>query len=198
MLCHVTHLLGRIRVPARYAQTQSAGSRLVCLGLVYPTFNSTSLHLARFVYLEIISGYYTRSCLLIHGVSGTLQVYCRPTYEYFEMKLCDIHQSRLSMRNLSARFCITLVYNVLLTLLAALLPFFGDFVALVGAVGFIPMDFILPLLMWLRVRKPHTWWVWTFNLSILIFYTIVGVVSCVGAIRSIHIHVTTYKVFADL
>ena len=42
------------------------------------------------------------------------------------MKFCDVRQSRLSKRNLFARFCITLVYNVIITFLAALIPFFGE------------------------------------------------------------------------
>lgn len=131
-------------------------------------------------------------------ITGCYQVYCRPTYEYFEMKFCDVRQSRLSKRNLFARFCITLVYNVIITFLAALIPFFGDFVALVGAIGFIPMDFLLPIIMWLKVRRPHRWWAWTANITIIVFYSIVAVCACVGAIRQIHIDVGTYKVFADL
>ena len=110
------------------------------------------------------------------------------------MKFCDLHQSRFSARNLTARFFITLVYNVLITFLAALIPFFGDFVALVGAVGFIPMDFILPIVMWLRVRKPHRWWAWTANIAIVVFYSIVAVLACIGAIRQIHIDIGNYKV----
>lgn len=68
-------------------------------------------------------------------LSSLLQVYCRPTYEFFEMKFCDVHQSRFSRRNVTARLVITAVYNILITFLAALIPFFGDFVALVGAIG---------------------------------------------------------------
>lgn len=127
-----------------------------------------------------------------------LQIYCRPTYEFFEMKFCNVHQSRFSKRNLTVRFTMTLVYNVVITFLAALIPFFGDFVALVGAVGFIPMDFIFPIIMWLKVRKPHRWWAWGINCTIVAFYSIVAVCACVGAIRQIHIDIGTYKVFADL
>lgn len=124
-----------------------------------------------------------------------VQVYCRPTYEYFEMRFCDVHQSRKSIRNLTARLIITLIYNVIITFLAALLPFFGDFVALVGAVGFIPMDFILPIIMWLSVRKPHRWWSWSINIGIVAFYSIVAILACVGAIRQIHIDIGNYQVW---
>lgn len=48
------------------------------------------------------------------------------------MKFCDVRQSRFSKRNLFARFCITLVYNVIITFLAALIPFFGEWPAPVG------------------------------------------------------------------
>ena len=72
-----------------------------------------------------------------------LQVYCRPTYEFFEMKFCDVHQSRFSKRNVTARLIITAVYNIIIIFLAALIPFFGDFVALVGAVGQHPAHAVL-------------------------------------------------------
>ncbi|KAL3148674.1 hypothetical protein ABBQ38_014090 [Trebouxia sp. C0009 RCD-2024] len=131
-------------------------------------------------------------------ITGCYQIYCRPTYEFFEMKFCNTDQSRFSKRNLTVRLCITLVYNVFMTFLAALIPFFSDFVALIGAVGFIPMDFILPIIMWLKVRRPHAWWSWLANYSIVVFYIIVAICSSVAAIRQIHINVGSYGVFADL
>ena len=127
-----------------------------------------------------------------------VQIYCRPTYEFFEMKFCNTDQSRFSRRNLTARLCITLVYNVFMTFLAALIPFFSDFVALVGAIGFIPMVFLLPIIMWLKVRRPHEWWSWLVNYAIVVFYITVGICCCVAAIRQIHINVGNYGVFADL
>lgn len=85
-----------------------------------------------------------------------------------------------------------------MTFLAALIPFFTDFVALIGAIGFIPLDFILPLLLWLRVQKPHRWWSWGVNYIIIIFYSIVAIGACVAAIRQIHLNIGSYGIFADL
>jgi amino acid permease len=61
--------------------------------------------------------------------------------------------SECCRRNLLSRLLVTTVYVVLVTLIAAAVPFFGDFVALVGAIGFTPMDFVLPILLWNKVRK---------------------------------------------
>ena len=46
MSCHVTRLLGRIRVLARYVQMQSAVSRLVCLGPAYTLQLRFSTHIS--------------------------------------------------------------------------------------------------------------------------------------------------------
>lgn len=38
--------------------------------------------------------------------------------------------------------------------LAAMLPFFTDFMSLIGAIGFTPMDFVLPQFLWITAYKP--------------------------------------------
>jgi hypothetical protein len=61
-----------------------------------------------------------------------MQVYCRPTYEWAEKKVMRHDQSAFSTHNKLARFGITSVYIVAMTTLCCAVPFFGDFVALVG------------------------------------------------------------------
>ena len=36
----------------------------------------------------------------------------------------------------------------------AMLPFFVDFMSLIGAIGFTPMDFVLPQFLWIKAYKP--------------------------------------------
>jgi hypothetical protein len=49
-----------------------------------------------------------------------------------------------------------------------------DFVAFVGAIGFTPMDFILPIILWQKVGK-HSLIVSLINWSIVIFYSIIAI-----------------------
>ena len=51
----------------------------------------------------------------------------------------DITQHAMSRRNVIVRFILTLIYIVIITTLCCMLPFFADFVALCGAIGFTPL-----------------------------------------------------------
>lgn len=51
-----------------------------------------------------------------------------------------------------------------------------DFVAFVGAIGFTPMDFILPIILWQKVGK-HSLIVSCANWVIVVFYSIIAVVG---------------------
>ena len=51
----------------------------------------------------------------------------------------DINQSAMSKRNVIVRFILTLIYIVIITLICCMIPFFADFVALCGAIGFTPL-----------------------------------------------------------
>jgi hypothetical protein len=50
-----------------------------------------------------------------------------------------LDQSAMSKHNIIVRFIITLIYVVIITTLSCMLPFFADFVALCGAIGFTPL-----------------------------------------------------------
>lgn len=53
--------------------------------------------------------------------------------------MMDQKQRPMSLRNCATRLLITTIYICIVTLIACMLPFFGDFVALVGAIGFTPL-----------------------------------------------------------
>lgn len=77
------------------------------------------------------------------------------------------------------------------------MPFFIDFVALVGALGFTPLDFVLPVLLYMAAKKTSLPWKICNSLLALV-YTAVGVLGAVGAFYFIIDHASTYKLFADL
>ncbi|KAJ7539878.1 hypothetical protein O6H91_11G113100 [Diphasiastrum complanatum] len=131
-------------------------------------------------------------------IAGCFQIYCRPTYELLEDKLLHRKESLLSLRNILSRILFTSIYTVLVTLVAAAIPFFSDFVALCGAIGFTPLDFILPALAYLKVRKPKNSFVWVVNISIMSIYLVVAVLGSIGAIRFIIQDTKNYKFFKNL
>ncbi len=69
--------------------------------------------------------------------------------------------------------------------------------AFVGAIGFTPMDFILPIILWQKVGR-HSFIVSTINWIIVIFYSIIAVIGAIGSVQAIANDVANYSVFADL
>ena len=67
----------------------------------------------------------------------------------------------------------------------------ADLMGLIGAIGFLPMTFIIPAVMWLIARRTNMvekcW-----NLLIIVVFTIVALLSFVGAMRNIIVHASSY------
>jgi len=85
------------------------------------------------------------------------------------------------------------------TVLAAMLPFFGDIVSLIGAFGYTPLDFVLPMLFYQLVfqpsRRTKIFWL---NWTIIVVFSIVGVMGCIASFRSIVMNAKTYHLFANV
>lgn len=133
-------------------------------------------------------------------ITGCFQIYCRPTYVHFEEhtqaknKMCKAWLWRLTY---------TSAYMATITLVAAAMPFFGDFVSVCGAVGFTPLDFVLPALAFLKAGKlPKNLGlrrtVKALCCTVAVLFSVIGVLACIGAIRAIALDVKTYKFFHDM
>ncbi|KAL6968236.1 hypothetical protein U1Q18_034037 [Sarracenia purpurea var. burkii] len=137
-------------------------------------------------------------------ISGCFQIYCRPTYAYFEETMLSRKTAgRLPLQKQIVRLVFTSIYMVLMTLVAAAMPFFGDFVSICGAIGFTPLDFVFPALAYLKAGKnpgnAKTRRLLMFlNLTIAASFSIVAVLGCVGAVRFIVKDVETYRFFHDM
>ncbi|GMH20872.1 hypothetical protein Nepgr_022714 [Nepenthes gracilis] len=135
-------------------------------------------------------------------ISGCFQIYCRPTYASFEDRLLTT-KSKSQAQYFLARLVLTAVYMVLITLIAAAMPFFGDFVSICGAVGFTPLDFVFPAVAFLRAgRLPEgsklRILVILLNVALAAWFSVVAVLGCVGAVRFIAQDIKTYKFFHDM
>eukprot|EP00271_Cylindrocystis_brebissonii_P013801 TRINITY_DN340_c0_g1_i1.p1 TRINITY_DN340_c0_g1~~TRINITY_DN340_c0_g1_i1.p1 ORF type:complete len:479 (+),score=91.49 TRINITY_DN340_c0_g1_i1:377-1813(+) len=82
------------------------------------------------------------------------QLYMHLVFEYFETKYNDPSKGMFDPRNLINRLVVRSTMVFFMALICCALPFFGDFVALVGAAGFTPMDFVIPIIMYVHVSQP--------------------------------------------
>ncbi|XP_061374166.1 probable GABA transporter 2 [Gastrolobium bilobum] len=123
-------------------------------------------------------------------------VYSQVAYEIMEKKSADVDQGMFSKRNLIPRIILRTIYMILCGTVAAMLPFFGDINGVVGAIGFIPLDFILPMLLYNMTFKPQkssfTYWI---NISIMVVFSGVGIMGAFSSIRKLVLDASRFKLF---
>ena len=80
-----------------------------------------------------------------------LQIYACPIYELIDTAWGRRNEGTWAPFNIAERFVTRSIYIALPPFVAALLPFFGDFIALTGSLSALPLDFVLVLAMTLKV-----------------------------------------------
>ncbi|GFP90991.1 gaba transporter 1 [Phtheirospermum japonicum] len=132
-------------------------------------------------------------------LSAVTLVYLQPTNVVIERKFADPKMNQYSMRNAVPRLVFRSLSVIIATTLAAMLPFFADIMAFFGAVGCIPLDFILPMLFYNVTFKPSTrsltFWG---NTIIIVISSVLGVVGTVASVRQIILDAKTYQLFANV
>ncbi|MBA0689755.1 hypothetical protein Goari_007470 [Gossypium aridum] len=77
-------------------------------------------------------------------------------------------------------------------------PFFGDINGVIGAIGFIPLDFVLPMLLYNMTYKPKTssliYWI---NLFIMVVFTGAGIMGAFSSIRKLVVDANKFKLFSS-
>ncbi|XP_038906705.1 probable GABA transporter 2 [Benincasa hispida] len=125
-------------------------------------------------------------------------VYAQVAYEIMERRSADAKQGVFSRRNLIPRLILRTLYMSLCGLFAAMFPFFGDINSVVGAIGFIPLDFILPMVLYNITHKPPvtsiTYWV---NLFIVAAFSGVGLLGCFASFRNLVLDSKKFKLFSS-
>lgn len=127
-----------------------------------------------------------------------LHIFASPMYEYLDTKY-GIKGSALALKNLSFRVVVRGGYLIVTTLLAAALPFIGDFMSLTGAISTFPLTFILANHMYLVAKRNKLTslqksWHW---LNV-IFFGFMSVAAAVAALRLIAVDSKNYSIFADI
>uniref|UniRef100_A0A0C9S7M3 TSA: Wollemia nobilis Ref_Wollemi_Transcript_13195_1566 transcribed RNA sequence n=1 Tax=Wollemia nobilis TaxID=56998 RepID=A0A0C9S7M3_9CONI len=131
--------------------------------------------------------------------SATAMVYLQPAFEVLERQSADVKRGRFSMRNLVPRLILRTLTIVIVTLISAMLPFFGDINAVIGAFGFLPLDFVLPMVCYnLTFKPPKRSIIFWANTTIAVIFSMMSIVGCVAAVRQISLDAHSYKLFANL
>ncbi|XP_048230936.1 probable GABA transporter 2 isoform X2 [Ricinus communis] len=125
-------------------------------------------------------------------------VYSQVAYEIMEKNSADVNQGMFSKRNLIPRLILRTLYVIFCGFMAAMLPFFGDINGVVGAIGFIPLDFVLPMLLYNMTYKPRrsslTYWI---NISIIVVFTGAGIMGAFSSIRKLVLDAKKFKLFSS-
>ncbi|KAK3134725.1 hypothetical protein QOZ80_5BG0409930 [Eleusine coracana subsp. coracana] len=125
-------------------------------------------------------------------------VYSQVAYEIMEKNSADAAHGRFSKRNLVPRVALRTAYVAACAFVAAMLPFFGDIVGVVGAVGFIPLDFVLPVVMYnIALAPPRRSLVYQANVAIMVVFTGVGIIGAVASVRKLVLDANKFKLFSD-
>nr|GEX25396.1 proline transporter 1-like [Tanacetum cinerariifolium] len=127
-----------------------------------------------------------------------LHIFASPMYEYLDTKY-GIKGSALAVKNLAFRVTVRGGYLVVTTLLAAALPFIGDFMSLTGAISTFPLTFILANHMYLVAKRNKlTSWQKLWHWLNVIFFGFMSVAAAVAALRLIAVDSKNYSIFADI
>lgn len=125
-------------------------------------------------------------------------MYSQVAYEIMETKSADVNKGMFSWRNLIPRIILRSLYMSLCGFFAAMLPFFGDINGVVGAIGFIPLDFILPMLLYNMTFKPSksslAFWI---NNLIIIVFTGTGLLGAFSSVRKLILDANKFKLFSS-
>ncbi|CAK9185707.1 unnamed protein product [Ilex paraguariensis] len=132
-------------------------------------------------------------------VSAVSLVYLQPTNVVIERQFANPKKDQFSIRNVVPRLIFRSLSVAVATTLAAMLPFFGDIMALFGAFGCIPLDFILPMIFYNVTFKPskRTLIFWG-NSLIAIVSTVLSLIGAVASVRQMVLDAKTYRLFANI
>jgi hypothetical protein len=147
----------------------------------------------------LISDQIYKSCKKLTIILVILQVYLQPTNEVFEKLFADPNVDQFSIRNVVPRLFSRSISVIVGTLFAAMLPFFGDIMAILGAFGFIPLDLIFPMVFYNVTFKPSkrglVFWA---NTLIAVAASVLSAMGAVASVRQTVLDAKTYRLFANI
>lgn len=116
-----------------------------------------------------------------------------------ERAFADPKEDDFCSHNVIPRIVFWSLSVVVAMLLAAMLPFFGDMLALLGAFACIPLDFILPMIFYNVTFKPSKKTIIFWGNTFIAFISMVlSLVGAVASVRQIVLDAKTYRLFSNV
>ena len=132
--------------------------------------------------------------VVIHVAAG-YQVFAMPIFDAIETgvrkKLVPAYIG--SIKPVMLRLVVRSIYVVMTTVLACLLPFFGDLMGLIASIGLMPVTFILPPVMWLAVEKRVGMEKWV-NIVIVGGCSVLALLAFIGSTRNIVVDAKNFDI----
>ncbi|KAF3436779.1 hypothetical protein FNV43_RR19532 [Rhamnella rubrinervis] len=125
-------------------------------------------------------------------------MFIAPVHEALDTRFLKLDESMYSKENFKHRFILRVLFFTGNTFVAAALPFMGDFVNLFGSFTLIPLTFVFPSMIFIKVkgktaRTHKNLWHW-FN---IVLFTLLAVITTISAVRLIVNNIQKYCFFAD-
>ncbi|RYR29635.1 hypothetical protein Ahy_B01g054081 isoform B [Arachis hypogaea] len=125
-------------------------------------------------------------------------MFVAPIHETLDTKFLDIKKGMHSGENFKRLFLVRGVFFSGNTLVAAAFPFMGDFVNLLGSFSLVPLTFMFPSMVFIKVKgkiatREKKAWHW-FN---IIFSFLLTIATTISAVRLIVDNIQKYHFFAD-
>ncbi|KAL6766799.1 hypothetical protein ACKKBG_A37395 [Auxenochlorella protothecoides x Auxenochlorella symbiontica] len=138
----------------------------------------------------------TANIMVVVHMLPAYQVYAQPFVVFVEFHYAQWARAPRMLRGVTFRILFRSAFVVLLGVLGMCLPFFGDIVGLVGAIGFWPATVYYPIECWIRVYKPserRKFWLRVLNIACFV----VTLAATVGSVQLIIVDSNSYTVFSN-
>ncbi|KAE9602661.1 hypothetical protein Lal_00049539 [Lupinus albus] len=125
-------------------------------------------------------------------------MFVAPIHEAMDTKFLDINKGMHSRENLKRLFLLRAIFFSGNTLVTAAFPFMGDFVNLLGSFSLVPLTFIFPSMVFIKVKgktariEKNAWHWFT-----IIFSSLLTIATTISAFRLIVDNIQKYHIFAD-
>ncbi|CAK9137523.1 unnamed protein product [Ilex paraguariensis] len=145
----------------------------------------------RWVKVLINSGVFVQSIISQH-------MFIAPIHEALDTKFLKLDKSMHSRENIKRLCCLRALVFSGNTLVTAAFPFMGDFLNLLGSFALVPLTFVFPSMIFIKVKGKSAKmgkkvWHWT-N---IILFSLLAVATTISAVRIIVENVRKYHFFAD-
>ncbi|KAI5329686.1 hypothetical protein L3X38_029083 [Prunus dulcis] len=125
-------------------------------------------------------------------------MFVAPIHEALDTKFFKLDKSMNLKENLKRRFFLRAFFFIANTFVTLAIPFMGDFVNLFGSFSLVPLTFVFPSMIFIKIkgktaRPEKNLWHW-FN---IIIFSLLAVVTTIAAVRLIFNNVQKYNFFAD-